>query len=339
MIPLVKLRYATPFVEQAGQTLGSLDRLFDQTDIPEELLANTSKKVPIFQFEKLIRQSVVLTEDFDIGWKAASSLKLSQYGGLGDEISSRETLPEKLNAFCDIAKTEYSLADFYIERTDWGLCFKRGPIAGGELERRQTELYVVYMMIDTIRSVLGSHWCSPRLSLQTFQKQSTEALLQGLAGELRFDQRETSIVIPAKDIAHSLGHGYLCEHYPSGTSNENEGRTPQNENPVTTVSELISSYLADPRLSQTFIARICGLHPRNLQRLLETHETSFRVLLKHQRIAAATELLQDPDVRISEIANALGYSEQGHFTRAFRRETGLSPRQFRNEVGTFDTTN
>ena len=40
-------------------------------------------------------------------------------------------------------------------------------------------------------------------------------------------------------------------------------------------------------------------------------------------------MLADPDVKVIEIAGALGYTDAGNFTRAFRSWTGLSPQEFR----------
>ena len=46
---------------------------------------------------------------------------------------------------------------------------------------------------------------------------------------------------------------------------------------------------------------------------------------------AACELLAMTELSIKEIADRLGYSSQFHFSREFRRETGLPPRNWRRE--------
>jgi AraC-like DNA-binding protein len=43
----------------------------------------------------------------------------------------------------------------------------------------------------------------------------------------------------------------------------------------------------------------------------------------------AFELLKDPTVRVCEIAWKIGYTQPQHFSRAFKRYTGVSPAKYR----------
>ncbi|MCY1464086.1 Helix-turn-helix domain protein [compost metagenome] len=50
------------------------------------------------------------------------------------------------------------------------------------------------------------------------------------------------------------------------------------------------------------------------------------------RQALAIELVRQSPRSLTDIAQQLGYNEASSFTRAFRRWTGLSPREFRQGV-------
>ncbi|HAA25535.1 MAG TPA: DNA-binding response regulator [Ruminiclostridium sp.] len=49
------------------------------------------------------------------------------------------------------------------------------------------------------------------------------------------------------------------------------------------------------------------------------------------RINAAKELMQDPDLKIFEIAERVGYPDLNYFSYFFKKNTGMSPREYRNK--------
>jgi AraC family transcriptional regulator len=48
-----------------------------------------------------------------------------------------------------------------------------------------------------------------------------------------------------------------------------------------------------------------------------------------RRVEQASSLLRETDMQISEIALALGFSSQSHFTTTFRRVMGTTPQAYR----------
>jgi AraC-like DNA-binding protein len=77
------------------------------------------------------------------------------------------------------------------------------------------------------------------------------------------------------------------------------------------------------------VARRLNLHPRTLVRRLQESGTTYQILLDEMRAQTAKQLLHDTRSPVSRIAASLGYGDPTVFTRAFRRWTGLSPREFR----------
>ena len=72
----------------------------------------------------------------------------------------------------------------------------------------------------------------------------------------------------------------------------------------------------------------------HLSKLLnrETNQ-SFFDLLGGMRIGLAKKLLADPALRIHEIAEQAGFSDVAHFSRTFKKVTGCTPGEYRNQQG------
>ena len=51
--------------------------------------------------------------------------------------------------------------------------------------------------------------------------------------------------------------------------------------------------------------------------------------LNRYRLLRARDLLANTDLKITQSALAVGFTESAHFTRMFQREVGVSPRAYR----------
>lgn len=87
--------------------------------------------------------------------------------------------------------------------------------------------------------------------------------------------------------------------------------------------------LLDEQISIDTLAQMTGVKSRTLQRRLNDSGTSFTKLLDQVRFEVAAPLICDSDTPLTDIAYDLGFSDPAHFTRAFRRWTGMSPRDYR----------
>lgn len=77
------------------------------------------------------------------------------------------------------------------------------------------------------------------------------------------------------------------------------------------------------------IARQLTLSVRQLQRELQSENTTYQQLLEDTRKALALQHLQNLDTSIYDVAFLLGFSETSAFHRAFKRWTGQTPNSYR----------
>lgn len=94
---------------------------------------------------------------------------------------------------------------------------------------------------------------------------------------------------------------------------------------------VIQTHLSDYEYTLSDISAEFGISERQMQQKI-TNSTgmSFATWLEHCRIEKACELLKNPDMKISVIAELTGYSSDKSFRRAFKRVTGIPPSYTRN---------
>lgn len=94
------------------------------------------------------------------------------------------------------------------------------------------------------------------------------------------------------------------------------------------------SYIAQhcgSKLALQEVADHCFVSQWHLSKLLNKHlGQTFYDLLNAERVRRAKELLEDPALRISEIAERVGYADTAHFSRVFKRLEGVSAGEWRN---------
>lgn len=94
----------------------------------------------------------------------------------------------------------------------------------------------------------------------------------------------------------------------------------------------LDAHLSDPELNAAHLARLQGISRRHLDAIFAGRGQSPERLIWDRRLARIQQDLQDPALagrRLIDIAFAWGFNSQAHFSRAFRRKYGQSPRAFR----------
>jgi AraC-like DNA-binding protein len=81
------------------------------------------------------------------------------------------------------------------------------------------------------------------------------------------------------------------------------------------------------------LAALVNLGASRLAHLVK-HEvqSSIRDLVRRRRILEAARLLATTHQRVSEIAYYVGFGDISNFSHSFRRELGISPREYRERA-------
>ena len=80
------------------------------------------------------------------------------------------------------------------------------------------------------------------------------------------------------------------------------------------------------------VAEKCFVSQWHLSKLLNKYEgIGFSDALNRIRVKKAEELLMDPTLRVSDIAEMVGFIDMAHFSRVFKKWAGCSANEYRNK--------
>jgi len=100
------------------------------------------------------------------------------------------------------------------------------------------------------------------------------------------------------------------------------------------IARIVKKQLAgcDPRhrLTMEDIARRLGISARTLRRRLTVEGVDYNDLVKRTRIEMAKRMLENPHMSIQETAYTMGYGTPGAFHHAFKRWTGMTPKEYKS---------
>ncbi|MBU8976843.1 AraC family transcriptional regulator [Lysobacter sp. MMG2] len=189
------------------------------------------------------------------------------------------------------------------------------------------ELFASSLML--CRGLLGAEFRPRLLELAYAAPSYASDYTHLFACEVRFDAPRNRVVIdprwlqatmPAGNTASAQQIIALCEEQmPAGQ--------PRSEI-VAVVERLLRQRLADnPR--EVEIAAELHLTERTLRRQLHAAQTTFSELHDRVRSESARALLADSRVSIAHVGAAVGFKDAREFRRAFKRWTGVAPREMR----------
>ncbi len=259
----------------------------------------------------------------------APHLQLSSYGCWGQYVLGASTL----GAAVECA----SSAIGYHSQGDSVAVFQSGKLArivySSAARGRDGYVHVACGVVGVILGVcrcnLPPGWRSLRIELDVPRQRNPRFFEAAFACPVRFEGAAVAVVFEAGRLS-----GPRAPHLKvSLTTIEDVARArlaPETRGDLAGVAatQIWAQVLAGAA-SIDSAARALDTSIRTLRRALNRAGTDFRASVNAARSRRAIALLRGSDVSITELSLQLGYSSPAHFTRAFRRSMGSTPRDFR----------
>ena len=338
-IPFVTL---PNWIRAAAECGFQIDPLFERLGIKPDLIHLQQATISIEAMDELMLACVqacrqaspdrhfpfVLGESFSFEYLPEIETYISTSANLREAAKALQWVRELVNPYIDLRLTEQG-------RLAW-IHLKAGqePVQGSAME---TAIYYIESVQPTVlkfaRMLLGKQ---ARFRILRFRHPPPEyaamyeayfhipvAFNQDYDG-IEFDRE--LLDLPLQGAFPSLHEQaeYLVE--------QRVARLPQRQGLAAQVKELLESQPEQLNQGIEHCADALGLHPRSLQRRLRQEETQYAELLDEVRFGAAIRALQAGQCNLETLSETLGFADRRSFTRAFKRWSGCTPSQYRQNL-------
>jgi AraC-like DNA-binding protein len=184
-------------------------------------------------------------------------------------------------------------------------------------------------VISVVRSVAGPSWRPRELCFVSSARPPATVQATFPETRLRMGQAHTSIVVGGTDLARSTNDATAPAHDAAMEGDGPDGPAAAWEF-VSLLRMMVQPYIGGGSPDVAFAAEMAGMSTRTLQRRLKLCGSSYSQILQEARFSLACERLDDPGLKVIEVAMLAGYETPQHFTRAFRRFTGVTPSEYRD---------
>lgn len=311
------------FVDLQG---GSIERVFCSVDLPVALLDNPDLPLPLAEQFRVLEAAGREIGDPYIGASLGRMVNLEHLGAYGTWMCNAPTLANLIDR-CKrgIGRYLQTATRIQLRVLESGAQFSIEFLDSRTESWLQNELLGISYLIDCVRQFAGRSW-TPTLIRSTCTGTESAAAL-----EKAF---EAPVLCGAEVSSIQFDPGLLV------ATNVRSRDAEIREEPILPtptcyqedVSALIAISLLEKQPKIDWVASRMEMSRRSLQRALEGDGHSFSTVLEGLLKDRAIDLLRHGDRSITDIGLTLGYSDTAHFTRAFRRWTGVSPSQFRIDV-------
>ncbi|MGH1483480.1 MAG: AraC family transcriptional regulator ligand-binding domain-containing protein [Geminicoccales bacterium] len=308
------------FVETRG---GSIERVFNRVDLPLALLDNPDLPLPLREQFKVLSEAGREIGDPFFGAALGRLVRMDKLSAFGAWVSSAPTLAGAIDrSHRGLNRYLQTATVLQFQTSETRACWSIEFLDPGEDGRFQNELLGVSYLIDGVRNYVGSSW-SPTVIRSTCVGAAQAAALEKVF--------EAPVLHGASVSAIEFDIALL-----SATGRQNVNLDFGFEPPIPTASgyrEDVAALLAIALLEGypkiDWVASKLKTSRRSLQRSLDADGCSFSVVLEGLLKDRAAVLLDSTDRDLTDIALQLGYSDSAHFSRAFRRWTGMAPSHYR----------
>lgn len=330
MAELVRVAALTGYFETMASFAVDPRPLLKEQGLTADLLINPEQLIPARSAIRLLERSAEAAGCITLGLRMAEGRAIANLGATSLLIAHQPTLRRSLETLAEFrARINSTLVLHFEDDGEEAILREDFSLSRPEPSRQASNLALGVLM-RLCGTILGDGW-SP--STVCFSHQPPPQSDAGIFTRLfrcrpQFDCELNGIVLRSDDLdrPNPRSDDQLARH---ARQLLDTVMSPAKRTAAQDVDQLIMLMLPSGRANIQTCAASMGITVRTLQRMLDVERVTFSDLLRKTRIQLAAQYLSNPRMRITDIADMLGYSSIGAFTRWHTQTFGKPPRQAR----------
>lgn len=325
--PLIKSGYARLLLELFREYEKDPFWLLEESGLPADLFDLDQEFLPHAPFKKLI-------------YLVGNQLGITQFGELIRTAVRQRAIPRIIGKFSECKSLRDALEHtehvYHYESTtvDVGLESNHGRSwywCRRDYEQSQSfvwsEVWSVIYFIELIRTMTNTNWTPKQIKIQSddhhLYKDIMGASTQYFVGHGRIE-----LLIDEEILSHPIKISRT-------SSTPNPPLITWHSSFTDKVFTALLPYAKEQDITLEYAAELLKLSPRTLQRRLGEEKTNFRKIKNNIVFTVAVEMMEK-DLPLTHIASQLGFANISHFSRSFKRMSGLTPQMYQKTILNFD---
>ena len=299
--------------------------IFSQEGVDYEMILTPGKRIPFRVIDNLWTRATDLIEDPCFGLRTTEFWHPSAGNTLGYACIASSTLREALIRLQRFAHMISGNAEVHLDETAKGLTLTLSD----KLKHPARMDFVMANIMTAARFNYGEDLSPVEVCFIHPKPSCAEKHASFFKAPVHFSAESDSITfatevvdmrLPSGNPQLALINDHITVKYLAKLDEEDI---------VHRVKAAIIDHLPSGKVTHEKISDSLAISIRSLQRKLQQNGTTFRKVLDSTREDLAKQYVEDLNVDLTETAFLLGFSEHSAFSRAFKRWTGLSPKEIR----------
>lgn len=326
-VSIVMVRALLGALERAGV---SRDRFLSEAGLDARSIDDGSKWLSVAEYTRAVEAAVTVSGDPAFGLHIGEHVRSVMFDVVGPLAEHAPTLRVTFETIVQYSRLISAGDEPELQEQGDSARLRFPSLRGNDAATRVTSEFVMTAMLPMLKMFLGATARPTRVAFGYPAPEYVAEYKRIFGGIERFDQPCTQLELPRTWLDKAQPHRNPELYALLKTQADRTLGRLERDVPLSERIEQILSRQDAHRLSMQDVARELDMSARSLRRRMHAEGLSYSTLIERNRMNAAKRMLEKPNTSIQETAYALGFESTAAFHRAFKRWTGMTPKQYRD---------